>query len=194
MAAALSILVPAGSALAQQQKLTPLAFRNLVKRTRGSLVRVVSQPQGTAVLVGVGGEILAPDRLVRDGALVVEHKGERLKAKLLRRDADLGLAMLVLASGSYPAATIGSAARLKAGDALVGLSFDGRGELATTAGHFDRASKLKGGMTSLRCDLRCSADAVLFNSRGELVGLRVARKRSAFPIDEIRARLSGAAQ
>jgi hypothetical protein len=190
--AAAATLLFAGPALARED-LSPHAFKKLVERTRGAIVPVVSKPKGMAVIIGVEGHLLAPAELVRNDALTVELDGRKLDAKLAQRNDELGVALLTLEPGAYPAAVAGSASSLEKGRFLLGLSLDRKGKLVTAHGHFERIGKAPKGLPVLRSDVACGSSAALFNSRGELVAVRVARKRATFPLEEIRARLAGEA-
>ena len=189
---AAATLLFAGPALARED-LSPHAFQKLVERTRGAIVPVVSKPRGMAVIIGVEGHLLAPADLVRDHALTVEIDGRKLEAQLAQRDEALGVALLTLEPGAYPAAVAGSASSLEKGRFLLGLSLDKKGKLATAHGHFKQLGKTRAGLPTLHTNVPCGSGAALFNSRGELVGIRVARKRTTFALEEIRTRLVGKA-
>lgn len=186
----------AGAALgcpahAAPEALSARALGKLVDRARPALLRVAAPRAGTAVLVGVGGELLAPAALSSNGALrTVDSAGREREAKLVARLADVGLALFALEPGSYPAAPVGSALSLKPGSALVGLYFDRRGAVAASAGHFDRLRGRPGGPARLRTDVDGPLGTALFNARGELVAVHAGPPLATVPIDEIRARLS----
>ena len=73
---------------------------------------------------------------------------------------------------------------------MLGLSFDRKGALATSVGRFERMHRGKAGLPTLRTDVFCGSSSALFNGRGELVALRVARKRAIIPIEEIQSQLA----
>ncbi len=184
VAVALSAPSPAAA-----EDLSPHAVTNLVERIKGSVVRVVSSPSGSAVLIGVGGQLLAPSSLVRKGVLSVELAGERRQAKVLATDPAFGLALLALEEGQYPAATVGSAVRLSKGAALVGLAFDEKGNLSTYQGHFTSARKSKRA-THLITDVGGPVGSAVFNSRGELVAIHAGAPRATIPIEELKTRFA----
>lgn len=174
--------------------LSPHAFRKVVERTRSAVVPVVSTPRGTAVLVGVGGDLLAPARLVRDGRILVELEGNQREAVLVHRDEAIGLAMLKIEAtpgASFPAAHVGSASRLDRGDPLVALAFDRRGKLITHAGSFEGRRDVKG-IEHLRTSVDGPIGSALFNRRGELVAVHAGRRRATIPIDAVKQRFAPA--
>jgi len=174
-----------------QERVSPFAFRKVVERARPSLVRIVSEPRGTAVLVGVHGELLTSAHLVRGSHVSVEYRGETRTATLVVKDEESGAALLALAPGDYPAAAVGSPATLAPGRFLVGLSLDASGELAAAPGHvFETLRPAEGGPPHLRTDVAGPAGSALFNSRAELVALHVGPRLATVPIDELRARLT----
>ena len=172
------------------EEISPHAFQKLVERTRGAVVRVTSRPEGTAVIIGVHGELLAPAQLVKGKTLVVELKGQPFIATLREKDAALGLALLSLDAGDYPAATVGTAAGIVKGSFLLGLAFDRKGKLATSTGTFDRESRAKDGAVRLRTDVAGPIGTALFNARGELVAIHAGARLSTVPIDAVRARFA----
>jgi hypothetical protein len=184
-----TVLLLAPDAAAAPEQLSPFAFKNLVERTRAAVVRVVAPSGGTAVIVGVSGELVADLYLLDKDRLVVEVKGEKKTATLLAKDGELGLALLRLPPDDYPAAAVGSASTLNAGSALVGLCFDERGKLRAEIGHF-AGTKTGAGPAHLRTDVAGGAGTALFNSKGQLVALHAGRPRATFAIDEVRARFA----
>ena len=182
-----TFLFLAPAALAEPEELTPHAFKKIVERTQPAVVRVAARPFGTAVLVGVKGELIADSRLVGKDGLEVDLKDGRLRATLIGKDDELGLALLRLPQGDYPAAAVGSGGALSPGSALVGLSFDEKGALRAEVGHFAGTKAAKGAQ-HLRTDVAGPAGTALFNSKGQLVALHAGRPRATFSIDEVRAR------
>jgi hypothetical protein len=182
-----TVLLLAPDAAAAPEELSPFAFKNLVERTRAAVVRVVAPSGGTAVIVGVSGELVADLYLLERDRLVVEFKGEKKTATLIAKDDELGLALLRLPPADYPAAAVGSAGTLNAGSALVGLSFDEKGKLRAEIGHF-AGTRAGEGPAHLRTDVPGSAGTALFNSKGQLVALHAGRPRATFSIDDVRAR------
>jgi len=181
------LLALAPDALAEPEELTPHAFKKIVERTEHAVVRVAARPFGTAVIVGVKGELIADLHLVGKDGLEVDFKDGRIRATLVSKDDELGLALLRLPDGDYPAAAVGSAAALAPGSALVGLSFDEKGALRAEVGHFAGA-RPTAGPTHLRTDVAGPTGTALFNSKGQLVALHAGRPRATFSIDEVRAR------
>jgi S1-C subfamily serine protease len=180
-------LLPAPAALAEQ--LSTHAFQKLVDRVKPAVVRVVEPVPGSAVIIGVGGELLAPAPLARKGSLTVEVAGEKRRAKLVASDPALGLALLALDAGEYPAATVGSAGKLAKDAFLVGVAFSEAGKFATAAGHFTRAKKGRGA-THLVTDVAGPSGSAVFNSRGELVAVHAGSPRATIPIEELRSRFA----
>ncbi len=93
---ALACMLLSPGALALSESISARAMGRLVERVRPSLLRVTTPPGGTAVLIGVGGELLAPALLVKNDALQVEFAGEARSARLVTRLSELGLALLAL--------------------------------------------------------------------------------------------------
>lgn len=183
------ILTLALPAAAAPEKLTQHAFRKLVERTQGTVLKVVSRPRGTAVLVGVQGELLADLRQVVKGRLAVEVGGERREAVLVDSAPDLGLALLRLPADDYQAAPVGPLSSLKPGSALLGLGFDARGKLRADAGRFAGERKQRGRRV-LRTDLPGGGGTAVFNSRGQLVAVHAGRPLGTIAIDDVRARFA----
>ncbi|MFN7132208.1 MAG: trypsin-like peptidase domain-containing protein, partial [Myxococcales bacterium] len=191
----LALLVASPAVAGQEPPFSAHAFRKLVERTRQAVVPVVSEPRGTAVLVGVRGDLLAPARLVRGGALTVAIGGERLRAAVVRVDAATQLALLALESpegASFPAATVGSEASLQKGEPLLALAFDRTGALLTPTGRFEGVLAGKDG-ARLRTSVPGPLGAALFNRRGELVAVHAGRRLTTFGIDAVKERLAGSA-
>ncbi|MBI5545243.1 MAG: trypsin-like peptidase domain-containing protein [Deltaproteobacteria bacterium] len=182
--ASMLLLLPAAT---PSDELSPHAFQKLVDRTRGAILKVVSSPRGTAVLIGARGELLVDDRLAGKDGVAVEYQGERRQATLVAREPTLGLALLRLPPDVYPAAPAGSARKLLPGNALLGLAFDTRGTLQAKVGHFAGTREVRG-LTRLRNDVAGPAGTALFNTQGQLVALHCGRPRATLPIDELRAR------
>ncbi|HEY3446747.1 MAG TPA: serine protease [Myxococcales bacterium] len=183
--------LPWSSALAEPEPLTPHAFRRLVERVQPCVLKVVSQPSGFAVLVGVKGELIADDKVLGKDAVTVavEVKGERREATLITRDTELGLALLRLPDDEYPAASVGEAKNLQRGDALVGLSFDAKKGPVAEPGHFAGTRDVKG-VTRLRNDVAGPPGTALFNTRGQLVAVHAGRSHATVAIEELRERFS----
>lgn len=183
------ILTLALPAAAAPEELTQHAFRKLIERTQGAVLKVVSQPRGTAVLVGVQGELLADLRSVVKGRLAVEVRGERREAVLVDAAPDLGVALLRLPVDDYPAAPVGALASLTPGSALLGLRFDDKGQLRADAGRFAGERKQRGRRV-LRSDLPGTGGTAVFNSRGQLVAVHAGRPLGTIAIDDVRARFA----
>lgn len=175
---------------AEPEELSPHAVRKIVDRARGAIIRVVSEPQGTAVLIGIHGEVLADLRLVARDRLDVEARGERRVATLVDQDPLLGLALLRLPAGEYPAASVGSSAALVSGDALVGLAFDARGGFRALVGHYAGGAQARAGAARLRTDVPGPPGTALFNSKGQLVAVHAGRPRGTLGIDDVRRRFA----
>ncbi len=174
--------------------LSPHAFRKLVERARPAVVPVVSKPRGTAVLVGVNGDLLAPAKLVRNDRLEVEVEGTKLQARLVKRDEQLGLALLALEASApvtWPAAHVGSAGSLAKGEALVAVAFDTKGKLVTHAGRYDGRREVKG-VDHLRTTVAGPQGSAVFNRRGELVAVHAGKRRATIPIDAVKQRFASA--
>lgn len=183
--------LPRPAAAAEPEPLSPHAFRKLLERVQPCVLKVVSRPAGFAVLVGVKGELIADDKLLRKDAsfVEVEVKGEKREATLVTRDAELGLALLRLPDDEYPAATVGEARSLQRGDALVGLSLDARKGAVGEPGHFAGTHEVKG-VTRLRNDVAGPPGTALFNTRGQLVAVHAGRSHATVAIEELRERFS----
>jgi hypothetical protein len=93
---ALACLFLASGARALPESISARAMGRLVERARPSLLRVTTPPGGTAVLIGVGGELLAPALLVKKDAVQVELAGEARAARLVARLSEVGLVLLAL--------------------------------------------------------------------------------------------------
>lgn len=172
------------------EALSPRALGKLVDRARPALLRVAAPKSGTAVLVGIGGELLAPAALASGATLTaIDGSGRAREAKLVARLSDVGLALFALEPGTYPAAPVGSALSLEPGSALVGLFFDRRGAVAASPGHLGRLLRA-GARARLRTDVDGPLGTALFNARGELVAVNAGPPLATVPIDEVRARLS----
>lgn len=171
-----------------KEAVSPHAFRKLVESTRGSVVRLVDA-KSTGVVIGIHGELLVPEEAAGKGPVAVEYKGARLQAEVRARDRVLGLALLSLPSDDYPAATVGASARLAPGSFLLGIAWDRAGKLSTTAGRYHGLAKGKGS-PRLRAEVGGPPGFVVFNARGELVGVHVPRRRAVVPIDEVRVRFA----
>lgn len=187
LAAALLALPLRSAAAAPAEQLSSHAFKKLVERTSPAVLRVISEPRGSAVLVGVGGEIIVDEKLVVKGSVAVEYRGERREAVLVGKDPELGLALLRLPADDYPAATVGTAQTLADGSALVGLSVDPKGALRAEPGHFAGRRSVKG-VTRLRNDVAGPGGTALFNSKGQLVAIQAGRVHAAVAIEELKAR------
>jgi hypothetical protein len=190
-ASMLATLAPA--AAAEPEELSPRAFHKLVDRVRSAIVKVVSEPRGTAVILGVRGEVVADERLWGKSGLMVEYNGERRSATLESKAPELGLVLLRLPGDDYPAAVVGTASALTPGAALVGLAFDAKGAFKAEVGHFAGA-KAVGGITRLRSDVPGPAGTALFNSKGQLVAIHTGRPRATLAIDELRTRFAAKGQ
>ena len=192
---AAALLLLAAAPTPAPEELSQFAVQKLVERTRGAVLHVVSEPRGTAVLIGVQGELLADERLVAKDRLTVEIDGERREALLVERDREIGVALLKLPAGDYPAAVVGSVSLLPPGGALVGLSFDGKGALRAEVGHFAGLAAAKESPASigrLRNDVAGPSGSALFNSKGHLVAIHAGRPRGTLSIDALRARFASA--
>jgi len=176
-------------AVAVPEALSPHAYRKLVERVQPCVLKVVSEPKGFAVLVGVGGELIADERLFGKGGVAVEYKGERREAVVVERDAELGLVLLRLPADDYPAAPVGEAQALQKGEALVGLAFSAKGALVAEPGHFAGTRSVKG-VTRLRNDVAGPPGTALFNVRGQLVAIHAGRSHATVAIEELRSRFA----
>jgi len=166
------------------------AVRRLIERTSGALLAVDRPGSGTAVLVGVEGELVAPVSLVQGEALKVRFKDQVLEARVMTKDEKLGLALLKLPPGDYPAANVGSARRLVRGSFLLGLCIGRDGHLQTQRGRVLKNAAVRGEVVHIQTDLGGPSTCALFNARGELVAVRrPGGSGTAVTTDAIRARL-----
>lgn len=146
---------------------------------RASVLKVVAtgpsgaQAFGSAVVIGPG-ELLTNCHVLRSARFIeVVQESRRWRATRHAGNNDRDLCVLSAPGVDAPPATLGSAAKLKAGQRVYALGYPAGGALIATSGRVESLYQFEDGkviQTSARFDPGASGGA-LFTAAGELVGI-----------------------
>jgi S1-C subfamily serine protease len=102
-------------------------YATLIETLRRSVVQVLSERGGGSGVVWDRGGVIVTNAHVAAGryAEVVDAAGQRRNARIIRRDRERDLALLVVAGQDLEPAEIGDSDRLRAGQVAVALGMPG---------------------------------------------------------------------
>lgn len=102
-------------------------YAALMERLRRSTVQVLSgRGSGSGVVWDRGGLVVTNAHVATDRqAEVVDASGQRRSARIIRRDRERDLALLVVAAHDLEPVAIGDSDRLRAGEAVVAVGMPG---------------------------------------------------------------------
>lgn len=173
----------------------PSTFRNVADDARPALVHLVcgNGHMASGVIVGGKGEVLGPSSLCEAETVVaVRVDGSSMNARRIKVNKELGLMLLQLPEGSYPAAPIGDPRKVVQGSWLVAVSL---GEKGPEYGAGMASGRDPRDPRKLYTDAPAAPGSAVFALDGSLVGVAVGRRSHrarVVPVDVLKSWLSGA--
>lgn len=185
---ALAALTPIAHAAA---KPSSAAIRRAYETNRASIVEVVGpKKSGTGVIVGASGQVLTSVDYVGLNEATVRFEGRDWPAQVAVADAQLKIALVVIASTDrFPSTPVKLQATLEPGSWLVALSRRRGGRPAVSVG---RVSSAPPHLPFAEIEISLAPGSPVFDERGRLVGVAVGQRKghsSVLPVSYIHAQL-----